>query len=228
MPSEQIEFSDRLKTWRDRVGLRQPEAAKLLKIGRTYYSRLESGKKKPGRFLEEKFELIEREPISMLREELARQAAPGSNNRVTEEPRPYGTRPANQLRAVRVVGWAQAMDAVSLIDFGDVVHWENFVPSDIRDPKAIAVIIRGDSMEPTYKEGDIAILACSCEPRSGNLIVGRLKREGAVFKLFQILKVGPPACYRLESFNQHYAPIERTADDFLWIYPVHSVLKKLM
>lgn len=132
-----------------------------------------------------------------------------------------------RLGHVPLIGWAQAFDASSLVDYVDVVHWDTFVPSDIRDPKAIAVTIRGDSMEPQFREGDIAILACSKEPQSGNLIVGRLRKEGAVFKKFQVIDL-KKGVYRLTSYNPHYAPIERGRGDFLWIYPVYSVTKKYL
>jgi phage repressor protein C with HTH and peptisase S24 domain len=228
----EINFADRVKAWRARHSLVQTAAAHILGIGRTYFSEIENGRA-PGDFLRRKFEQVEHASLDHIRRLVGSvdiyQRAPDTA-RINEEPQPPGAAGANSLllRRVPLVGWAQAMDAVTLIDFADVVDWEEFAPTDLRDPKAIAVRIRGDSMEPLYKEGDIAILACSAEPVSGNLIVGRLKLEGAVFKMFQVLRVTPKPCYRLESFNPHYAAIERGADDFLWIYPVHSVIKKLM
>ena len=228
-------FSNRLKRWRARPEkpLDQKQAAKVLGIGRTYFSELENGRRPAGKFLRQKFEAIEFASAAEISAILAdkydvwkrlQNESEGGRLSAKERSGAYG---AGGLRRIPLIGWAQACDAVNLVDFNDTVNWENFVPSDIRDPKAIAVLIRGDSMEPEYKEGDIAILACSAAPASGNLIVGRLKKEGAVFKMFQILNVDLGK-FRLTSFNSHYAPIERNADDFLWIYPVHSVIKKLM
>jgi SOS-response transcriptional repressor LexA len=57
-------FPERLKAWRKRTRLKQDEAADKLGVGRTYYSRLENGKKSPGKFLLEKFELLDRDPFS--------------------------------------------------------------------------------------------------------------------------------------------------------------------
>lgn len=231
-------FSDRLKGWRVRVDFRQDEAAELLGIGRSYYNQLEKDARKPGDFLVQKFEMIEHESPAAARVRLGetvnrfKRSPDGSdgsdgNGHVTslrETPARYA---GSILRRVPLVGWAQAMDAINLVDFSDVVHWDEFEPTDCRDPKAIAVVIRGDSMQPEYSDGDIAILACSSEPMTGDLVVGRLKKEGAVFKLFQIIDM-ERGLYRLSSFNPHYAPIDRAASDFLWIYPVYSVTKKLM
>lgn len=63
MTEENSPFPARLKAWRKRLKIPQDEASKALGVGRSYYNRLESGKKTPGRFLVEKFEILEREPV---------------------------------------------------------------------------------------------------------------------------------------------------------------------
>lgn len=228
MPSDQTLFHERLKAWRDRVGLRQPQAAKLLKIGRTYYSRLESAKKKPGRFLEEKFELIEHEPVSMIRDELEESAErireeARTSHGVRSKPVCYDVDRQLKVRRVPLIGWAQAGQAV---DFDAVVDWEHVVTVEIDDPKAIAIRIRGDSMAPRFLDGDIAILAVSDTPRNEDLVIARLLNEGVVFKKLQIVDASL-GLYRLISFNDKYASMDRTADQFAFIYPVDSVIQKL-
>lgn len=64
MTKENTPFPVRLKAWRKRLSIGQEKAAAALGIGRSYYNRLESGKKPPGRFLLEKFEVLEREPVT--------------------------------------------------------------------------------------------------------------------------------------------------------------------
>ncbi len=67
--NESEKFSARLKRWRARVDLSQPKAAKLLKIGRTYYSELENGRE-PGKFLKMKFDAIERAGVDYINRSL--------------------------------------------------------------------------------------------------------------------------------------------------------------
>lgn len=69
--NESERFSTRLKRWRARADIRQPDAARLLGIGRTYYSELENDRE-PGPFLKSKFDILE--PMSP-REIAARLAA---------------------------------------------------------------------------------------------------------------------------------------------------------
>jgi phage repressor protein C with HTH and peptisase S24 domain len=211
------EFANRVRAYREREGLSQEELAKRLGISRNYVSMIEGGRA-PSDQVTRHFELLELAPAA---------GALPRNSSVTEEPSPYGKSLGHPLHGVPLVSWAQAMETENLIAITDQVEWAEFVSADIRDPKAVAVRIRGDFMEPIYKEGDIAILACSSEPSSGDLVVGRLKQEGLVFKMFQVLDVDAGR-YRLNSFNPHYDAIERLASDFLWLYPVHSVIKKLM
>lgn len=228
MSSDRIAFEDRLKAWRERVDITQAQASKVLKIGRTYYSRLESGKKKPGRFLEEKFELIELEPAAMIREELNETAArvreeATANHGLRSKPVTYDNERQLKVRRVPLIGWAQAGNAV---DFDAVVDWENVVTIEIDDPKAVAIRIRGDSMAPRYLEGDIAVLACSDAPQNEDLVIARLHNEGVVFKKLQIVDAAR-GVFRLISFNDKYASMDRTADQFAFLYPVDSVIQKL-
>ena|SRR5438876_833735 len=112
------------------------------------------------------------------------------------------------------------------VDFEAVVDWDNFVSAEIDDPKAIAVRIRGDSMAPRYIAGDIAVLACSNPPKSDDLVIAKLRDEGIVFKKLQI--VDPQKhLFRFISFNEQYAPLDRTAEQIVWIYLVDSVIQKL-
>ncbi len=135
----------------------------------------------------------------------------------------YDEKRENRVRHIPLLGWAQAGH---VIDFEEVRDWENFVTTEIDDPKAIAVCIRGDSMSPRFNEGDIAVLSCSSKPVNEKFVIARLKDEGVVFKKFQI--VDPDKrLFRLISLNPLYAPIERREEQFLWIYPVRQVIQQL-
>jgi phage repressor protein C with HTH and peptisase S24 domain len=223
-----IGFPERVTRWRKRIGITQAEAAAILRVTTGYYNKLENGKKFPSKFLLEKFELLENEPMHSVRD-----LADESITRVREErgiaggarsrPSIYNEKGRTFVRRIPLLGWAQAGEAV---DFDTVVDWENVVSVEINDPKAIAVRIRGDSMAPRYVAGDIAVLAVSDPPRNDDLVIAKLKDEGIVFKKYQV--VDPKKkIFRFISFNEQYAPIERTADQLVWIYPVDSIIQKL-
>jgi phage repressor protein C with HTH and peptisase S24 domain len=225
--NESEKFSDRLKRWRVRLDLNQPKAAKLLGIGRTYYSEIENGRE-PGKFLRQKFDLIEHESVGFVnnaleeKSSIVREEARISRG-IRSAPGIYDAERELKVRRLPLIGWAQAGQAV---DFEDVVDWDQVVTVEIDDPKAIAIRIRGDSMAPRFVEGDIAILAVSDPPRNEDLVIARLRDEGVVFKKLQIVDAAAGQ-YRLISFNDKYASMDRTADQFAFIYPVDSVIQKL-
>jgi phage repressor protein C with HTH and peptisase S24 domain len=224
--NESENFSERLKRWRAKHKFTQPDAAKALDIGRSYYSELENGRE-PGRFLKSKFELIEHEPVHIVNEHLSEKAA-----RVREEAlAAHGLRSQPivrddrrlLVRKIPLIGWAQAGAAVN---FEDVVEWEDAVSVEINDPRAIAVRVRGDSMSPEIVEGDIVVLACSDRVEDENTVCARLRDEGVVLKRLKIVDpVG--RLFRLISVNPAYRPMDRREEQFLWIYPVDQVIKKV-
>ena len=122
------------------------------------------------------------------------------------------------LRLVPLVSWAQAGQAV---DYEELpVSWQKRVHTSVTDPKAFAVRIAGDSMEPRYHEGDVAFLEPSRPARQHDTVIARLKDEGVVFKIYS--RTGD--AIRFSSYNPAYLPFEVTADEVAWVFPVHSVL----
>lgn len=83
--NESENFSERLQRWRARNDLKQPEAARLLGIGRTYYSELENGRE-PGKFLRQKFEFLQDQRV--YKDDESESASP----RLAEDPGPSGPR----------------------------------------------------------------------------------------------------------------------------------------
>ena len=200
----------RLKAWRARRDLTQEAAAKALGVTRSYYSQMENGRKSAGIFAA-KFAQVENAP------------APGVNT--------PGVYPVNKAdvhsggeiiplpRLIPLVSWAQAGAAV---DYDELpASWQKVVPTNIDDPKAFAVTVAGDSMEPRYHENDVAMLTPSKALRQNDVVVARLEDQGVVFKLCS--RSGDT--FRFSSYNPAYAPFEVRADQVLWVYPVHSVLK---
>jgi SOS-response transcriptional repressor LexA len=128
-----------------------------------------------------------------------------------------------EVRQVPIVAWAHAGELVAYTDLDS--SWHEYTATTCRDENCFAVIIEGDSMEPKYSAGDIAILMPNVEPRNGCLVVCKLKNEGVFFKLFHQASDGK--LFRLSSYNSVYPVMECKKDDFVWIYPVAQVTKNV-
>lgn len=138
---------------------------------------------------------------------------------------PESDSPASKspVRQVPIVSWAQAGELVAYVD--QDAAWHEFTATACRDENCFAVMIAGDSMEPKYSAGDIAILMPNVEPRNGCLVVCKLKNEGVFFKLFH--QSSDNQIFRLSSYNPVYPVMECRKDDFVWIYPVYQITKNV-
>jgi SOS-response transcriptional repressor LexA len=193
--------SEPLAKIRDQLGLTQNEFAKRLGISRQHLSKLENSSK----------------PLTpnMIRrlEEISRQAGIphlGSSRGV---------------RAIPILSWAQAGTGA---DFGELpLDWEKRVATDCPDEHAFAVEIQGDSMEPKFSPGDLAVLMPTRQPRNGSLVVARLEREGVVFKVFTARDQLPTRICCFTSYNPVFQPIEITERGVIWNYPVYQVVRQV-
>jgi len=127
------------------------------------------------------------------------------------------------IRQVAIVSWAQAGDLVAYTGLDP--SWHEFTATTCRDEDCFAVTIAGDSMEPKYNAGDIAIVMPNVEPRNGCLVVCKLKNEGVFFKLFH--QSSDNQIFRLSSYNPVYPVMECRRDDFFWVYPVYQITKNV-
>lgn len=220
----------RLIAWRKRLSLESAEAARVLRIARGRYEEYEAGRE-PNRFFTEKFNALESQSRTVI-DQLLGDADLGRVQRAAEELSPDERQAmedlgadALQLHWIPLISWAHAGRSLEG-DFSDVVNWEQRVPTPVKDPHAIAVQIRGDSMEPRISEGDTVILMCSVRAQTGDIVVARLKNGGVICKLFH-LRGRTGRKFVLTSYNPAYPPTEHEEDDFFWIYPVHSVIKPM-
>ena len=195
------DFADRLRFWRASQNLTQADAAGQLGIDRAYLSQIEGGRK-PGSRLRTRFLLLEKT------------AAIRSSPNVGA---------AYNLRNLPVLSWAQAGQAT---EYGEIpADWDEVVPSDVSDQRAFGVRLRGDSMEPKFSDGDIAILLPSLAPTNGDIVVANLKDEGVLCKLMHVQL--DKNLIVLSSYNPAYPPMERHRDQFNWMFSVSSIVKPL-
>lgn len=192
------------------MGLPQEAFAKLLGVSRNYVSMIEQGRE-PSDSLKMLIERLEKDSAGGIHEEAAsytferRDLPPG----------------AQDVRWVPMISWAHAGAAVSYeeLPLDDQMR----VPTTCRDPRAFSVTVEGDSMEPRIQEGDQLVLMPGEEPRNSCLVVAKLRDDGVVVRRFMRL---PGERIRLIAYNELYPPVDYSAKDFHWIYPVHSTVRK--
>jgi SOS-response transcriptional repressor LexA len=194
-------FSKRLRFWRVSQNLTQAEAAGQLEIDRSYLSQVERGRP-PGKALRSRFLLIEKSSSVRIRGS----ATVG-----------FG------LRNLPVLSWAQAGQAT---DLGQVLReWDDLVPSDVSDERAFGVRLRGDSMEPKFSDGDIAIMLPGAAPTNGEVVMANVRNQGVVCKIMHVQL--DKNLVKFSSYNPAYPPTEYHRNEFHWIYPVATIIRQL-
>lgn len=185
---------------RNHFGLTQSEFAKKLGISRPHLSKLENSSKALSAKLRNRVETLYRNGL----------------------PRSGGV---NGIRAIPVRSWAQAGGG---LDFEELpLDWQKCIATDCPDEQAFAVEIQGDSMEPKFFPGDIAVLMPSHQPRNGSLVVARLEREGVVFKVFTARNQSRSRICSFTSYNQVFQPIEVLESSIIWNFPVYQIVRQV-
>jgi SOS-response transcriptional repressor LexA len=206
-----------LRKMRKALRLTQLELANLLGIHRTYLVLIEKGKKIPSprlqRFIDEFIYKAEKEaqnknPISISRTFPALAMTP----------------PPTSARRVPIVSWAAAGAAKDYQDLANQI--DELVETASRDPNAFSVILEGDSMESKFFAGDRVVFSPNQEPRNGDAVLAKLQDGRVLFKWYH--RTGTEGKrIRLSSENQNYAPMEFSAEDFVFIYPAFE-MKRLL
>jgi len=133
--------------------------------------------------------------------------------------------PLGRIRAIPVRSWAQAGVGV---DFEELpLDWQKRVATDCPDEQAFAVEIQGDSMEPKFFPGDIAVLMPAQQPRNGSLVVARLADEGIVFKVFTARDQSSARICSFTSYNPVFQPIEVSESRVIWNFPVYQIVRQV-
>lgn len=137
----------------------------------------------------------------------------------------YVARPL--ARRVPVVSFTRAgAESFTYDDLANQI--DETVQTECRDANCFALFVEGDSMEPSIKAGDIAVVAPNDSPRNGDTVVARLSKTGGVLlKVYH--QVGARGeRVRLTSYNSAvYPPLEYDRGEFRFIYPVVELTRKL-
>jgi SOS-response transcriptional repressor LexA len=207
-------ISARLAALSERYDLGQAELARELGLSVSYVHQLLNGKRtEPSAQLLKLLDLYEK-----MRSLQSSTPAP---LRLREESGTASYSAETPLTWLPVISWAHAGEAT---DFEELPsHMQERIPVTCRSPNAFALRIEGDSMEPRCVNGDLVVVMPGEEPRNGCLVVARLSNDGVVLRRFTKLPAGR---VRLTAYNPVYPAIDYEADEFRWIYPVHSTIRR--
>jgi len=110
------------------------------------------------------------------------------------------TEPGLTAQVIPQLSWAQAGTSAA---WDDVFEHEGFTAFNLKDKKAVALQIRGDSMEPQFPHGTIAIVYPTWEAKSGDLVIARLVDGTVMFKRLHV----DGERYTFISLNPIYPPL---------------------
>lgn len=90
------------------------------------------------------------------------------------------------VRRVPVISYIQAgvwTEIANAFQPGDTHDW--LITSDKHSKETFVLTIRGNSMEPDFKEGDAVIIDPAVKPRPGSFVAAKNGREEATFKKYR-------------------------------------------
>lgn len=143
----------------------------------------------------------------------------------------YGAKPniivpqGDTVRYVPEISWAQAGTMKDLSFLDEAYDFRGVAAINIRDRRAFAVAIEGDSMSPEIRPGDKAIVTPSTAPQVGDTVIVQTLDGRVMCKIYRT-KLGGQFVV-LESLNSAYKPVEIPREEIVWIYPVAQVTKNL-
>lgn len=141
---------------------------------------------------------------------------------------PIRTPPGTNVRYVPLLSMAQAGSQLDFAFSDGAYDYEGVPAFNVKDPRAFAVRIAGDSMQPKFQEGDVVIVSPAKQPHHGDCVLAKLgEREngGVVFKLYTSRDAGRRVI--LSSYNPAHQPIELERENVVWIYPAVSMIRPL-
>lgn len=105
-------------------------------------------------------------------------------------------------RAVRIPVYAAIPAGIPLEAIEDIIDWEEIAPDMAKQGDFFALRVKGDSMEPRIKDGDVVIVRCQSAVDNGALAVVMVNSSDATLKRFYRTDTG----VKLVSSNPKYDP----------------------
>ena len=119
-------------------------------------------------------------------------------------------------RAVPLIGFAEAGSGGYFDDGGFPVGkgWDEIAFPAVNDENAYALEISGDSMEPTYRDGDVIMVSPAAPVRRGDRVVVKTKKGEVMVKE---LKRQTAKSVELKSLNADHPERTLNTEDVVWI-----------
>ena len=170
--------------------LTQSDLAEVLGISRQAYSNYENGKRQPDN--ETMLKLAEHFNVSV-------DYLLGRDDKPVSAPRRKGIR----IPVYGEVAAGVPIETIENFDSDDPDDWEEITEDMARSGDYIALRIKGDSMEPRMKTGDIVIVRLQPDVETGDVAIVRVNGDSATCKK---IKKTPQGLW-LISFNPEYEPM---------------------
>jgi phage repressor protein C with HTH and peptisase S24 domain len=127
------------------------------------------------------------------------------------------------VRQVPVISWTHAGQSVAFEEMPR--HFNGRVATSSTDPRAFALTVEGDSMEPKVFAGDRVICEPSRSPVNGRPVVARHENDEVQLRIYHKLPTGK---IRLASMKPDiYPTLDHEPSAFHWIYPVKELIRAL-
>jgi len=225
---------ERIKKFRERLGLSQSEFARRLKYTRTYIYQLEKGLRNAGlsvlkkisetfnisiaELIGEKDKFIITEDDESFLRRLISSLTPEEKEKVLKSIYMLKKIP---LREIPILGYVVAGEPLEIQDILEPID-SITIPENESKGVSFGLFVRGDSMKDLgVEDGDIILVNANSQVESGSLVIAmidnkvtfkRLKKENG--KIFLV-----PA-------NENYEPIELTPNMDIKLYKVIMAIKR--
>lgn len=205
-------LADRVKLARDKKGMTQQEVAKKSGMSQPSYYKIENGKTNRTTFINSLASVLgvnahwletglgDMEPVD------------GVDN-----VRDLNESEAKRIKKVPVLNWVQA-GAFSEVTDAIYDEYEYTVIKDSYSSSIYWLVVRGDSMEPVYRDGDMILVDADRQPVAGNDVIACIDGDNqATFKRYKPCGFDPATnkeYYQLIALNDFYAPIDSRSRSF--------------
>jgi SOS-response transcriptional repressor LexA len=162
-----------LRKRRDEADLSLREASKLAHVSHTHIMDNEEGKRSPT--FDKVMKILKAYRADVL--EFLR-----GTGYLPKNVEPTAT---DKMRIIPVVSWTTAG---KLAETGESFHKEKvleWIASDVNGENNFALRVKGDSMEPEFKEGDLLIVSPTAKAVNGDYVVAKNGEEEATFRQYK-------------------------------------------
>lgn len=119
-------------------------------------------------------------------------------------------KPDNIVIAIRIPVLGRIAAGIPISAVTEIIDWEEVRPEEVTGGEYFALQIRGDSMEPRIKNGDVVICRQQDDAEDGETVIAMVNGDDACCKKLKKYKDGSIG---LLSTNPSYEPMIFTVDE---------------